>query len=129
MRPAAQGSGKVARKLAAPHAPLGYALCLINLTFDGYTNAAQDEIHRKYSATTALHTMCWMNFWCGLFYVPFLFGLTNTGRELLAFCIQYPEVGWRKSCRQWHPISLMPASFTVVPALVAREGCRCTPCL
>lgn len=69
--------------------------------------------------------MCWMNFWCGLFYVPFLFGLTNTGRELLAFCIQYPEVGWRKSCRQWHPISLMQASFTVVPALVAREGCRC----
>jgi solute carrier family 35 (UDP-galactose transporter), member B1 len=36
-----QGSGKVARKLAAPNAPLGYALCLINLTFDGYTNAAQ----------------------------------------------------------------------------------------
>ena len=39
---------QVASKLAAPNAPLGYALCLINLAFDGYTNAAQDEVHRKY---------------------------------------------------------------------------------
>lgn len=30
-----------------------------------YTNAAQDEIHRRYHHGTALHMMCWMNFWCG----------------------------------------------------------------
>jgi len=90
---AAQGSGKVAQKLAAPNAPLGYALCLINLTFDGYTNAAQDEIHRKYPATTALHTMCWMNFWCGLYYAVYLFGVTTTGLDMLRFCVLHREAG------------------------------------
>ena len=38
---AARNSGKVTQKLAAPNAPLGYALCLANLLLDGYTNAAQ----------------------------------------------------------------------------------------
>lgn len=38
---AQQSSSKVTAKLAAPNAPLGYALCLVNLVFDGYTNAAQ----------------------------------------------------------------------------------------
>lgn len=38
---AQQSPAKTARKLAAPNAPLGYALCLLNLIFDGYTNAAQ----------------------------------------------------------------------------------------
>jgi len=38
---AQQSSSKVTSKLAAPNAPLGYALCLLNLVFDGYTNAAQ----------------------------------------------------------------------------------------
>ncbi len=38
---ARQSSSKVTSKLAAPNAPLGYALCLVNLVFDGYTNAAQ----------------------------------------------------------------------------------------
>ena len=38
---ARQSSSKVTAKLAAPNAPLGYALCLVNLVFDGYTNAAQ----------------------------------------------------------------------------------------
>lgn len=36
-----QSSNQVARKLAAPNAPLGYALCFFNLVFDGYTNAKQ----------------------------------------------------------------------------------------
>ena len=38
---ASRNSGKVTQKLAAPDARLGYALCLANLLFDGYTNAAQ----------------------------------------------------------------------------------------
>lgn len=48
LRPAAgvglfglKSSSKVTRKLAAPNAPLGYTLCLVNLVLDGYTNAAQ----------------------------------------------------------------------------------------
>jgi hypothetical protein len=36
-----KSSSKVTRKLAAPNAPLGYGLCLVNLVLDGYTNAAQ----------------------------------------------------------------------------------------
>ena len=36
-----QSSGKVVRKLADPNAPWGYTLCLLNLIFDGYTNAKQ----------------------------------------------------------------------------------------
>jgi hypothetical protein len=55
--------------------------------------APQDEIHRRYRHGSALHMMCWMNFWCGLYYVPPLFLLTGMGRELLAFCTQHPEVG------------------------------------
>jgi len=38
---AKQSSGKVVRKLADPNAPWGYTLCLLNLLFDGYTNAKQ----------------------------------------------------------------------------------------
>lgn len=38
---AKQSSRQVVRKLAAPDAPLGYALCFLNLVFDGYTNAKQ----------------------------------------------------------------------------------------
>jgi UDP-galactose transporter B1 len=51
------------QKLAAPNAPLGYFLCLVNLALDGYTNASQDSIHEKYKDASAVHTMCWMNFW------------------------------------------------------------------
>jgi hypothetical protein len=36
-----KSSSKVTRKLAAPNAPVGYTLCLVNLVLDGYTNAAQ----------------------------------------------------------------------------------------
>ena len=38
---AQKGSAKVTTKLHTPNAPLGYFLCLTNLVFDGYTNAAQ----------------------------------------------------------------------------------------
>lgn len=88
---AAQGSQKVASKLAAPNAPLGYALCLANLLFDGYTNATQDEIHKRYKGTTALHTMCWMNFWCGLYYLVYLFGMTSIGPDMARFCLAHRE--------------------------------------
>lgn len=91
---ASQGSAQVQQKLAAPNAPLGYFLCFMNLALDGYTNASQDSIHEKYKDASAVHTMCWMNFWCGLYYLAYLFGVTTTGPELIRFCVQHREAGW-----------------------------------
>lgn len=42
-----QSSSKVTKKLEAPNAPLGYTLCLLNLFFDGYTNAKQVSLHEN----------------------------------------------------------------------------------
>jgi solute carrier family 35 (UDP-galactose transporter), member B1 len=39
-----RGSHAVTSKLASPNTSLGYALCFLNLTFDGYTNAAQASV-------------------------------------------------------------------------------------
>lgn len=43
-----QSSRKVVSKLSSPNAPLGYALCFTNLALDGFTNATQDAITKKY---------------------------------------------------------------------------------
>ena len=63
-----------AKHLAAPNAPLGYALCLLNLLLDGYTNAAQDELHSRFKKTPPLWTMAWMNAWCAVYNGLYLFG-------------------------------------------------------
>jgi len=81
----------VSSKLANPNTNLGYTLCLINLAFDGYTNAAQDDINRRYPKSPPIHMMCWMNFWTTFYYVIYLFGLTGSGKELVVFCIRNPE--------------------------------------
>lgn len=88
---ALRSSSKAKSRLASPNAPLGYSLCLANLILDGYTNAAQDEIHRKHPGGSPLHMMAWMNFWCGLFYLPALFVLSSAGPDLLRFCAKHPE--------------------------------------
>ena len=54
----------------------------------------QDEIHRKYSDTGALWTMCWMNFWCGAYNTVYLFIATNAGWDLLAFCAAHPVAAY-----------------------------------
>lgn len=90
----ALGAPGKARKIASPNAPLGYALCAINLLFDGYTNAAQDEITRRYHDNSALHMMCWMNFWCGAYYLVYLVGLTTQGPELWVFCSAHREAAY-----------------------------------
>jgi len=87
-------SGKSSRKVAFPNAPLGYFLCFSNLMLDGYTNVTQDAINKKYKGSTALHMMCWMNFWTGVFYVPMMFVFSNAGREVLHFCWVHPEAGY-----------------------------------
>eukprot|EP00775_Hariotina_reticulata_P009730 gene9730-9888_t len=85
---ARKSSSKVTAKLAAPNAPLGYFLCFINLTFDGYTNAYQDEINRKYPQNNPIHMMCWMNFWCAVFNGGYL-AVSGIGQQLLHFCLQH----------------------------------------
>lgn len=87
--------GRGAKKLKAVaypgQAPLGYLLCFLNLLLDGYTNVTQDAINRSYKGSTALHMMCWMNFWTGLFYVPMMFLVSSSGSEILRFLVAYPE--------------------------------------
>lgn len=46
----------VERKLANPNAPLGYALCLVNLVFDGYTNAAQVSHAHMHGGVWSYHS-------------------------------------------------------------------------
>lgn len=91
---ASKSSSHAKQRLATPNAPLGYFLCFSNLLLDGYTNAAQDEINHRYKGGTAMHMMCWMNFWTGVFYLPYLFVLSNTGRDVLSFCRQHPEAAY-----------------------------------
>ena len=88
---AAMGPSKHAKlQLAAPNAPLGYTLCLFNLGLDAYTNVAQDEINRRYKGGTAMHMMCWMNFWTGAFYLPFMFIFSSAGADVISFCLEHP---------------------------------------
>lgn len=90
-RPPVHPAAQVASKLASPNAPLGYGLCFINLAFDGYTNAAQDEVNRLHPKNHPLHMMCWMNGWTALYYALYLFGLSSQGGELARFCLAHGE--------------------------------------
>eukprot|EP00877_Chromochloris_zofingiensis_P001938 jgi/Chrzof1/11745/Cz06g08050.t1 len=90
---ARKSSSKVTTKLASPNAPLGYLLCFLNLTFDGYTNAAQDEINRKYPKNSPIHMMCWMNFWCALYYGVYMIA-SGIGYELMLFCQRHRDASW-----------------------------------
>ncbi|KAJ3691928.1 hypothetical protein LUZ60_012278 [Juncus effusus] len=95
-------SSKTIKKLANPNAPLGYALCFINLAFDGYTNSTQDLIKSRYPKTSPWDIMLGMNFWGSIynfiimFIFPYLF--TNwpyaNGFEALEFCKKNPEAAW-----------------------------------
>jgi UDP-galactose transporter B1 len=86
---ARRSSSHVTSRLAAPNAPLGYALCLINLTLDGYTNAAQDAINAAHPGNSPTHMMAWMNFWTALFYGAYL-AASGVGARLVAFCTAHP---------------------------------------
>ncbi|WIA30581.1 hypothetical protein OEZ86_000664 [Tetradesmus obliquus] len=90
---ARKSSSKVTSKLAAPNAPLGYLLCFINLTLDGYTNAYQDEVNRKYKDNNPIHMMCWMNFWCALFNGLYL-AVSGVGQQLLLFLSMHTAAAW-----------------------------------
>lgn len=87
-------SGRKGHGVAYPNAPLGYFLCFSNLMLDGYTNVTQDAINKKYKHSTALHMMCWMNFWTGVFYIPMMFVFSRAGRDVIEFCMAHPEAGY-----------------------------------
>lgn len=87
-------SGRRGHGVAYPNAPLGYFLCFSNLMLDGYTNVTQDAINKKYKHSTALHMMCWMNFWTGVFYIPMMFVFSHAGRDVIQFCMAHPEAGY-----------------------------------
>lgn len=83
-------SGKKKDGVFDQNAALGYALVLVNLIFDSFTNTGQDEIKRSYPKTSSLHMMCWTNFWGGLYYAVYFFLLSSTGMEVISFCIEHP---------------------------------------
>lgn len=86
-----KGSSKSA-KLAHPNAALGYALCFLNLGMDGFTNATQDSISKKYPKTSTYHMMMGMNFWGSLYMILYMFLWPNGGGyEAIEFCKTHPE--------------------------------------
>ncbi|PHU02573.1 UDP-galactose/UDP-glucose transporter 3 [Capsicum chinense] len=88
-------SSKTISKLAHPNAPLGYGLCFLNLTFDGFTNATQDSISARYPKTSAWDIMFGMNLWGTIYNMMFMFGWRNaSGYEAVQFGKQHPEAAW-----------------------------------
>ncbi|WMV28482.1 hypothetical protein MTR67_021867 [Solanum verrucosum] len=88
-------SSKTISKLAHPNAPLGYGLCFLNLTFDGFTNATQDSISARYPKTSAWDIMFGMNLWGTIYNMMFMFGWpTASGYEAVQFCKEHPEAAW-----------------------------------
>ncbi|XP_026386191.1 uncharacterized protein LOC113281619 isoform X2 [Papaver somniferum] len=43
-KPCSQTTLKTVSKLGRPNTPLGYGVCFLNLTFDGFTHAIQDSV-------------------------------------------------------------------------------------
>ncbi|KAF8687651.1 hypothetical protein HU200_042568 [Digitaria exilis] len=95
-------SSKTIKKLANPNGPLGYALCFLNLAFDGYTNSTQDLIKSRYPKTNPWDIMLGMNLWGTIynaiimFAAPLLFSNWPyaNGFEAVKFCQDNPEVAW-----------------------------------
>ncbi|KAG0614699.1 hypothetical protein M758_6G196900 [Ceratodon purpureus] len=90
-----KSSKKVVSKLANPNAPLGYALCFLNLGLDGFTNATQDAITKKYPKTNAWHIMMGMNLWGSIYMSLFMFGWPSGGGwEAVKFLQEHPAAAW-----------------------------------
>jgi solute carrier family 35 (UDP-galactose transporter), member B1 len=89
----ALSSGKAKGALQNSNPVLGYALVLLNLVLDSFTNTGQDEMKRQYPEVSGLHMMCWTNFWGGLYYAA-AFAFTGSGAEVVRFCMEHHEAGW-----------------------------------
>ena len=86
----AKSSAKAKAKLASPNPALGYGRCIVNLAFDGYTNAKEDDIIHAHPDTTSLGMMMHMNLWSVIFNGAYL---TYNGELARAadFARAYPE--------------------------------------
>ncbi|XP_028762102.1 UDP-galactose/UDP-glucose transporter 3-like [Neltuma alba] len=88
-------SSRTISKLAHPNAPLGYGLCLVNLAFDGFTNATQDSLKARYPKTSACGIMWGMNLWATVYNMIYMFALPyGRGSEAIRVCVQHPEAAW-----------------------------------
>ncbi|QHN83463.1 UDP-galactose/UDP-glucose transporter [Arachis hypogaea] len=86
---------KTMSKLAHPNATLGYGLCFLNLTFDGFINATQDSLKARYPKTSAWNIMLGMNLWGTIYNMIYMFGWpSGSGFEAVRFCKQHPEAAW-----------------------------------
>mmetsp|Transcript_28130 Transcript_28130/g.91909 ORF Transcript_28130/g.91909 Transcript_28130/m.91909 type:complete len:330 (+) Transcript_28130:118-1107(+) len=86
----AKDSAKARAKLASPNALLGYTLCLINLVFDGYTNAKQDSIKDAFPKTSSVQLMCYTNLWCMCFLGAYVFLAVGDGVAAVSFSLTHP---------------------------------------
>lgn len=87
-----KGSSKAASKLAHPNAPLGYFLCFANLALDGFTNATQDSITKKYRNSSVYHIMMGMNLWGAIYTGLYMFAWpAGGGLEAVRFCAEHRE--------------------------------------
>ncbi|XP_038997284.1 UDP-galactose/UDP-glucose transporter 3-like [Hibiscus syriacus] len=88
-------SSKTISKLAHPNSPLGFALCFLNLAFDGFTNATQDSINTRYPKTSAWDVMLGMNLWSAIYNMIYMFGWPQaSGFEAVQFFKLHPEAAW-----------------------------------
>ncbi|CAM6022174.1 unnamed protein product [Sphagnum balticum] len=86
---------KVVSKIASPNAPFGYALCFLNLALDGFTNATQDAVTKRYPKTNAWHMMLGMNLWGSIYMVIYMFGFpSGNGWAAVEFLRQHPKAAW-----------------------------------
>ena len=86
----AKSSAKAQQKLASPNKMLGYGLCVVNLFFDGYTNAKEDDVLRLKPETTSLSMMMHMNLWNVVFNGAYL-AYNGELAKASAFAQKYPE--------------------------------------
>jgi UDP-galactose transporter B1 len=90
-----KSSKKAFSKISSPNAPLGYFLCFMNLGLDGFTNATQDSITKKYPKTNAWHIMMGMNLWGSIYMSLFMFGWPSGGGwEAVKFLQEHPAAAW-----------------------------------
>ena len=84
-----QNSSRVTSKLSSPNAPWGYALCFLNLGLDGFTNATQDSITKKYMPFIILSPFYFVHVWMRCCYLQT--GAASLGSPNLFYVQMYYE--------------------------------------
>lgn len=77
---------------AGPKALFGYALCLLDLGLDGYTNASQDALTTRYRKVDAWHLMMGTNLWSAAYTALFMFLVPGGGGyDAVRFYMHHPD--------------------------------------